>query len=108
MTRIYHLCIAENKIPGAPSYHNTQLQKVGAEVSLKYRRGPMVDNKDIYLVFWWEDGKTYFSRINIARYGLDAFFFKDGKEMVEVRDWDELIRILPEFNEKGYTTYEGN
>ena len=97
--KIYHLCFPEYKVPGNGQYHNTNLQKVGATVSLEYRRGPIF-KEDCYLVFWYEDGKTWFSRIN-PRY-LDAFFFKDGHEMVECRDWEELTEKLNEFNEKGY------
>lgn len=101
MTNVYHFCIAEKKVPGNHNEHNRTLQKVGATVSLKYRRGPIYF-EDAYLVFWWEDGKTYFSRINPVLHGLDAFFFKDGHEMCECKDWDELVKMLPEFNEKGY------
>ena len=101
MQKIYHLCFPENKVPGATSYHNTALQKAGATISLKYRRGPIF-KEDAYLVFWREDEKTFFSRINPVRYGLDAFFFKDGHEMVECRDWEELTEKLKEFHEKGY------
>ena len=103
MVQVYHLCIAENKIPGNHQSHNTALQKVGATVSLKFRRGPIF-MEDAYLVFWWESGKTYFSRINPILHGLDAFFFKDGKEMRECKNWNELVSMLPEFNEKGYVT----
>ena len=99
--KIYHLCFRENKVPGAHQEHNRQLEKAGATVSLKYRRGPIF-KEDAYLVFWWEDGKTYFSRINPIRYGLDWMFFKDGHEMVECKDWEELAGKLKEFNEKGY------
>lgn len=95
--------MAENKIPGYYHGHNTVLQKVGATVSLKFRRGPII-KEDTYLVFWWENGKTYFSRINPILHGLDAFFFKDGKEMRECKDWNEFVSMLPEFNEKGYVT----
>lgn len=99
--KIYHLCIAEKEIPGSHQSHNTALQKAGATVSLKYRRGPIF-KEDAYLVFWWEDGKTYFSRINPIRHGLDWMFFNDGHEMVECRNWDELTEKLKMFNEKGY------
>lgn len=99
--KIYHLCFRENKVPGAHQEHNRQLEKAGATVSLKYRRGPIF-KEDAYLVFWREDGKTYFSRINPIRYGLDWMFFKDGHEMVECEDWEELTGKLKEFNEKGY------
>ena len=99
--KIYHLCFRENKVPGAGQEHNRQLEKAGAKVSIKYRRGPIF-KEDAYLVFWYEDGAVWFSRINPVRYGLDAFFFKDGKEMVECRDWRELTEKLKEFNEKGY------
>lgn len=99
--KIYHLCIRENKVPGSSQEHNSQLEKVGATISLKYRRGPIF-KEDAYLVFWWDGGKTYFSRINPVRYGLDAFFFKDGHEMVECRNWKELTDKLKVFNEKGY------
>jgi len=99
--KIYHLCFPENKVPGSHQYHNTVLQKAGATVSLKYRRGPIF-KEDAYLVFWREDGKTFFSRINPVRYGLDAMFFKDGHEMVECRDWEELTEKLNEMNQNGY------
>lgn len=104
MAQVYHFCIAEKEIPGSNyGQHNTVLLKVGATVSLKFRKGPIF-KEDAYLVFWWENGKTYFSRINPILYGLDAFFFKDGKEMRECKDWNELVLMLPEFNEKGYVT----
>ena len=107
MTQVYHLCIAEKHIPGNnAAQRNSALEKAGAQISLKYRRGPIFPDNNNYLVFWWEDGKTYFSRLNTVRHGLDAFFFKDGHEMVECRDWSELLRMLPEFNEKGYVTTE--
>ena len=100
--KIYHLCFPEKKVPGNSYHeHNEKLERAGATVSLKYRKGPIF-KEDAYLVFWREGGKTYFSRINHIRYGLDAFFFKDGKEMVECRDWKELTQKLIEFNEKGY------
>lgn len=100
--RIHHLCFAEKNIPGGNyAQHNLQLKKAGAEVSLKYRRGPIF-KEDAYLVFWWEDGRTLFSRINPIRHGLDWQFFKDGHEMVECRDWEELTEKLKVFNEKGY------
>jgi hypothetical protein len=101
--KIYHLCFQENKVPGPLfSHHNDILLKEGAIASLKFRRGPLVDKKDIYLVFWIENNSTYFSRINTALYGLDWMFFKDGHEMVECKDWEELTGKLKEFNEKGY------
>lgn len=101
--KIYHLCFPESKVPGPLLiHHNDTLLKEGAIASLKYRRGPLVDKKDIYLVFWREDEKTYFSRINTKLYGLDCMFFKDGHEMVECKDWKELTGKLKEFNEKGY------
>lgn len=46
--KIYHLCIRENKVPGAAQEHNRQLEKVGATVSLKYRRGPIF-KEDAYI-----------------------------------------------------------
>ena len=99
--RIYHLCLKESSVPGPHQTHNTMLQKIGANVSLKWRRGPIF-KEDAYLVFWYEGGKTYFSRINPIRYGLDWMFFKDGHEMVECKDWEELAKKLKVFNEKGY------
>jgi len=103
MEKIYHICLAESKVPG-PNYnrHNKILQSEGATISLKYRRGPMVDKKDIYLVFWYEDGKVYFSRVNTARHGLDWQFFNDGHEMIECRNWKEFTKKMIEFREKGY------
>lgn len=101
MTQIYHLCFPESKVPGNGPYHNTNLEKIGAKVSLKYRRGPIF-KEDAYLVFWIENGQVYFSRINPVRYGLDAFFFKDGKEMIECRDWKELTEKVNEMTQKGY------
>ena len=103
--KIYHLCFKESLVPGSYQTHNQTLQKVGANVSLKYRRGPIF-KEDAYLVFWWEDRKTYFSRINPIRHGLDWQFFKDGHEMVECRDWEELTENLKMFNEKGYCYYD--
>ena len=100
--KIYHLCFAESRMPEHNyNYHNKILEKAGATVSLKYRRGPIF-KEDAYLVFWRENGKTYFSRINPIRYGLDWMFFKDGHEMVECKDWEELTEKLKMFNEKGY------
>lgn len=99
--KIYHLCLPEKKVPGPYHGHNKELEKVGVTISLEYRRGPIF-KEDAYLVFWWKDGRTYCSRINPVRYGLDAFFFKDGHEMIECRDWNELTEKLKEFNEKGY------
>ena len=101
MEKIYHLCLKESAVPGNHQTHNSTLQKEGAFVSLKWRRGP-VFKEDAYLVFWYEGGKVYFSRINPIRWGLDWQFFKDGHEMVECKDWDELIDKLKMFNEKGY------
>lgn len=107
MTQVYHFCIAEKEIPGGNNaQRNKTLERAGATISLKYRRGPIFPDNNNYLVFWWEDGQTFFSRINTVLHGLDAFFFKDGKEMRECKDWDELVNILPEFNEKGYITSE--
>ena len=100
--KIYHLCFQETKIPQSFQSHNELLRRAGAFISLKYRRGPLVDLRDTYLVFWYEEGKVYYSRINTKLYGLDAMFFKDGHEMVECRDWEELTKKLNEFNEKGY------
>lgn len=105
MAQVYHLCISEKEIPGGNNaQRNSALQKAGVSLSIKYRRGPIFPDNNNYLVFWQENGKTYFSRINTVRYGLDAFFFKDGKEMRECQDWNELVSMLPEFNEKGYVT----
>lgn len=100
--KIYHLCFPEKKVPGVFPYHNKALEEIGATLSLKYRRGPIVDKGDAYLVFWMEDGKTWFSRINPVLYGLDWMFFKDGHEMMECKDWEELTEKLKMFNEKGY------
>lgn len=102
MERIYHICLNETEIPQSFNSHNTLLEKEGAYISLKYRRGPLVDLRDTYLVFWYEDGKVYCSRINTARYGLDWMFFKDGHEMVECRDWEEFKEKMVQFREKGY------
>ena len=102
MTQVYHLCIAENKVGSSYNLTNALLKKCGVEVSLKYRKLPFPHGS--YLVFWWEKGKAYFSRIN-QRF-VDAFFFKDGKEMWECKDFDEILKMLPEFNEKGYVTTE--
>ena len=102
MEKIYHICLKETEIPQGFLSHNSLLEKEGAYISLKYRRGPLVDLRDTYLVFWYEEGKVYCSRINTARYGLDAFFFKDGHEMIECRDWAEFQEKMVEFREKGY------
>jgi hypothetical protein len=102
MERTYHICLKETEIPQSFNSHNTLLEKEGAHISLKHRRGPLVDLRDTYLVFWYEDGKVYCSRINTARYGLDWMFFKDGHEMVECRDWEEFKEKMTQFREKGY------
>jgi len=102
MDKIYHLCLKESEVPQSYNSHNKVLEQVGAIVSLKWRRGPFVDYRDCYLVFWYENGTVYFSRINIARHGLDAFFFKDGHEMVECRNWEEFTEKMKEFKENGY------
>lgn len=99
--KIFHLCFPEKKVPGSHNEHNKKLEKAGATVSLKYRRGPIF-KEDAYLVFWYEKGRVWFSRINPILHGLDAFFFKDGHEMVECRDWEELTEKLKMFNKKGY------
>lgn len=103
--KIYHLCFPENKVPNTFHYHNKILESIGALVSLKFRKGPL-NNSENYLVFWIEEGQVYFSRINPILYGLDAFFFKDGKEMVECRSWEELTDKIKELNEKGYCELE--
>ncbi len=100
--KIYHLCFPETSIPQSYQSHNELLRKAGAFISLKYRRGPLVDLRDVYLVFWYEEGKVWCSRVNTKLYGLDWMFFKDGHEMVECKDWEELTGKLKEFNEKGY------
>ena len=100
--KVYHLCFKESMIPQSFQSHNLLLHKAGAVISLKYRRGPLVDLRDTYLVFWYEDGKVWCSRVNTKLYGLDWQFFKDGHEMIECKDWDELTEKLKEFNEKGY------
>jgi len=103
MNRIYHLCLKESEIPGNHPLHNAKLQNEGATVSLKWRRGPIF-KEDAYLVFWYEEGKVYFSRVNPVLHGLDASFFKDGHEMVECRNWNEFTKKMVEFREKGYVT----
>ena len=100
--KVYHLCFKESMVPHSFHSHNELLRREGALVSLKHCRGPLVDLRDTYLVFWHEEGKTYFSRINTKLYGLDWMFFKDGHEMVECKDWEELTEKLKMFNEKGY------
>ena len=100
--KVYHLCLRESEIPQSFQSHNLLLHKAGAFISLKYRRGPIVDLRDTYLVFWYEEGKVWCSRVNTKLYGLDWQFFKDGHEMVECKDWEELTEKLKEFNEKGY------
>ena len=98
---VYHFCIQENKLPCAYPYHNKFLQEKGALVSLEWRRGPIF-KEDCYLVFWYEGSNMYFSRVNPVLHGLDAFFFKDGHEMFECRNWEECLEKIQQFNEKGY------
>lgn len=105
MNKIYHLCFPESKVPSVFNRHNTMLENIGAIVSLKYRRGPL-NNSENYLVFWYEEGKVWFSRINPVLHGLDWMFFKDGHEMVECKNWEELTKKIKELNKKGYCTEE--
>lgn len=102
MNKIYHLCFQEASVPQSYHSHNELLRRAGAFVSLKYRRGPIVDLRDVYLVFWYEEGKVWYSRVNTKLHGLDWMLFNDGLEMIECKDWEELTEKLKEFNEKGY------